>query len=118
MGQIEDETIDHHWSHSAFVFCVSGSCARIIKLIISWGIIDWRVGLIFGSFCLFFALKYWLFWFLSELNEIIPRENHRNLFLRREFSWSAIWKKANLFELVYRFSVLASILTGTLIGSI
>jgi hypothetical protein len=115
---IKDTSISHHWSHCAYVFCLSGITARIIKIVVGTGLIDSQTGLVFGGSCVLVASGYWLFWFLSELNEIIPRENHRNLFLRSRFSWRAILSRTNFFELVYRITMLVSIVFGALIGSI
>ena len=115
---ITDQTVNHHWSQSAYIFFISGLVSRLIKIAILYGWLGVNPGNIFAYSCLLVAVCYWLFWFLSELNEIIPRENHRSLFLRRRFSWSDILQKANLFELTYRVSVLLSIVFGFTVGMV
>ena len=115
---ITDQTVNHHWAHTAYVFFISSLVSRVIKIAILYGWLGTNPGNIFAYSCLLISIGYWLFWFLSELNEIIPRENHRSLFLRRRFTWSDILQKANLFELIYRLSVLASLVFGFAVGMV
>ena len=113
---ITDDSISHHWSHSAIVFFISALLSRFVKVLIIYDWIGVQQGAIFACVCLLIALGYWLFWFLSELNEVIPRENHRNLFLRRRFDWRVIIERVNFFELTYRLSVFTSIFVGFFLG--
>lgn len=116
--QIRDETVHHHWSHCAYVFFFSGLASRVIKVAILQGLISDVPASIFAYGCLLAALGYWLLWVLNELNEILPRENHRRLFLRRRLDWSVLLEKANFFELTYRLLMAVSILAGFGLGAI
>ncbi|MBE9124741.1 MULTISPECIES: hypothetical protein [unclassified Coleofasciculus] len=116
--RITDETVNHHWAHSASVFFASSLASRLIKIAILQSWTTPTLGRIFACTCLMVAVGYWGLWFLSELNEIIPRENHRNLFNRRRFTWAEILQKTNFLELTYRVSVLSSLVLGFALGQI
>lgn len=115
---IRNDEVSRYWAHSSFVFCLSGMVSRVLKMAVTAKIIGLEIGVIFGLVALATALIYWLFWVLSEINEVIPRENHHNLFIRRGFSWSYLVSHANLFELAYRLLVGLSIVLGALISAI
>ena len=116
--RILDESVHHHWSHCAYVFCLSGLATRLVKIAILQGIVAEIPAVIFAYSCLVVALGYWLLWVLNELNEILPRENHRRLLLRHRLDWSVLLEKTNFFELTYRVMVAISILVGFTLGGI
>jgi hypothetical protein len=116
--RITDESVHHHWSHCAYVFCLSGLATRVIKIAILQGLVSPTPAIVFAYVSLAVALGYWLLWVLNELNEIIPRENHRRLLMRRRFDWGVLWEKTNFFELTYRLMVAISIIVGFSLGGI
>lgn len=114
--EVVDQTVAHHWAHCAQVFCMSGLVSRFITVLIMKALIGSTTGTVIGFVGLLITLGYWLLWILQELNEIIPRENHRRLFLRRNLDWWVIFQRTNLFELTYRLFVALSIIVGFIIG--